>query len=172
MKTKFCGIFTVSRANARQISDGVLDMLRTRFGWQCEKNTTSSDEPDLDGSEETLEDNSDDRSHIVDEDSLELDSSDDEQHELVCEESVPAATAGSREGDHQGTYSLLIGMASDVASVLSGKKAGVQAILSKEVNSHMVCIWCISHRLQLSLKGALKRDCKEFSDLNDFLIRL
>ena len=33
IKTKFCGIFRVSRANARQITDGLLDSLRTRFAW-------------------------------------------------------------------------------------------------------------------------------------------
>ncbi len=60
-------------------------------------------------------------------------------------------------------------MASDGVSVLSGKNAGVQAVLTKEVNCHMAYIWCISHRLELSLKDALKQRCKQFKDLNDFL---
>ena len=33
----------------------------------------------------------------------------------------------------------------------------------------MVYIWCISHRLQLSLKDALRKKIEEFNDLNDFL---
>ena len=33
----------------------------------------------------------------------------------------------------------------------------------------MVYIWCISHRLELSLKDALKQRCKQFNDMNDFL---
>ena len=56
IKTKFCGIFRVSRANARQITDGLLDSPRTRFAWQFEGNATSStDEPRVDESEEPLE---------------------------------------------------------------------------------------------------------------------
>ena len=101
-----------------------------------------------------------------------LDKSDDEQREPASIDSVPAATAEKPEGDKQSTHPILIGMASDGASVLSGKKGGVQAILTKEVNSHMVYIWCISHCLQLSLKDALKKGYKEFKDLNDFLLQL
>ena len=98
-----------------------------------------------------------------------LDKLDDEQREPASIDFVPAATAEKPEGDKQGTHPILIGMASDGASVLSRKKGGVQAILTKEVNSHMVYIWCISHCLQLSLKDALKKGYKEFKDLNDFL---
>lgn len=45
-------------------------------------------------------------------------------------------------------------MVSDGASVLSDKRAGVQATLTKEVNPHLTYIWCISHRLQLATKDA------------------
>lgn len=32
--TKFCGIFTVSRANSRQITDGIYNTLVSRLGWK------------------------------------------------------------------------------------------------------------------------------------------
>ena len=175
-KTKFYGIFRVSRANARQITDGLLDSLRTSFTWQFEGNATSStDEPRVDESEEPLE--ASDRGAAGSDDwgsadENPLDKSDDEQRESASIDSVPAATAEKPEGDKQGTHPILIGMASDGASVLSGKKGGVQAILTKEVNSHMVYIWCISHCLQSSSKDALKKGCEEFKDLNDFILKL
>ena len=169
IKTKFCGIFRVSRGNARQITDGLLDSLRTRFAWQFEGNATSSTDEPLETSDSSAADSDDWGSA----DENPLDKSDDEQREPASIDSVPAATAEKPEGDKQGTHPILIGMASDGASVLSGKKGGVQAILTKEVNSHIVVyIWCISHCLQLSLKDALKKDCKEFKDLNDFLLQL
>ena len=91
---------------------------------------------------------------------------------VVDEEAVSAARV-SQCNQYQETpvmkQPLLIRMASDGASVLSGKNADVQALLRKEVNCHMVYIWCISHRLQLSLKDALKKKLKVFNDLNDFL---
>ena len=175
-KTKFYGIFRVSRANARQITDGLLDSLRTSFTWQFEGNATSStDEPRVDESEEPLE--ASDRGAAGSDDwgsadENPLDKSDDEQRESASIDSVPAATAEKPEGDKQGTHPILIGMASDGASVLTGKKGGVQAILTKEVNSHMVYIWCISHCLQSSSKDALKKGCEEFKDLNDFILKL
>ena len=39
--TKFCGIFTVTRANACQITDGILESLKNRLGW---KNDCSGDD--------------------------------------------------------------------------------------------------------------------------------
>lgn len=109
IKTRFCGICRI-RANARQITDGLLDSLRTRFGWQFEGNATSStDELRLDESEE-LPDASDsansDDGASADEDSRE--NSDVEQHEPASTESVTAATADEPEGDKQGIHPILI----------------------------------------------------------------
>ena len=127
-KTKFCGIFRVSRANAHQITDGLLDSLRTRFTRQFEGNATSStDEPRVGESEEPLEASDSGAAGSDDWGSADenpLDKSDDEQRESACIDSVPAATAEKPEGDKQGTHPILIGMASDGASVLSGKKGG------------------------------------------------
>ena len=170
IKTKFCGIFTVTRANARQITDGVLKSLKNRLGW--ENQYSNGDE-----NQSEFENNSDNADTSMDSDSSsdeEVDSLPDSDAELsVVEEKAVSAARVSQCNQYKETsvvkQPLLIGMASDGASVLSGKNAGVQALLTKEVNCHMVYIWCISHRLQLSLKDALKKKFKEFNDLNDFL---
>ena len=173
IKTTFCGIFTVTRANARQITDGVLKSLKDRLGWKKDENDSSEDDKN-DSEFENISDNPDmsmDSDSGTDE---EVDSLENLDVELgvVDEEAVSAARVS--QGNQQQETSavkqpLLVGMASDGASVLSGKNAGVQALLTKEVNCHMVYIWCISHRLELSLKDALKQRCKQFKDLNDFL---
>ena len=168
--TKFCGIFTVTRANARQITDGILKSLKDRLGW---KNDSSGD----DENESEVENNSDNPYMSMDSDSStdeEVDSLENSDVELSVVDKEAVSTARVSQSNQQQDTSdakqpLLVGMASDGASVLSGKNAGVQALLTKEVNCHMVYVWCISHRLELSLKDTLKQGCKQFNDLNDFL---
>jgi hypothetical protein len=58
IKTTFCGIFTVTRANARQITDGVLKSLKDRLGWKNDENDSSEDDKN-DSEFENISDNPD-----------------------------------------------------------------------------------------------------------------
>ena len=125
------------RANSRrrQITDGVLKSLKDRLGWKTNENDSSED----DKNDSEFEDISDNPDMSMDSDSgtdEEVDSLENSGVELgvVDEEAVSAARVS--QGNQQQETSavkqpLLVGMASDGASVLSGKNAGVQALLTK-----------------------------------------
>ena len=125
------------RANARrrQITDGVLKSLKDRLGWKNNENDSIED----DKNDSEFEDISDNPDMSMDSDSgtdEEVDSLENSDVDLgvVDEEAVSAARVS--QGNQQQETSavkqpLLVGMASDGASVLSGRNAGVQALLTK-----------------------------------------
>ena len=59
----------------------------------------------------------------------------------------------------------LVGFAADGASVNRGDKDGVISRL-KSTLPWVIYIWCVAHRLELSLKGTV------FDDVDDVLLRL
>ncbi|XP_064644698.1 E3 SUMO-protein ligase KIAA1586-like [Lineus longissimus] len=66
-------------------------------------------------------------------------------------------------------YRKLVGFGADGASVNSGDKAGVKALLSKHA-PWLVFQWCVAHRLELALKDALKDTY--FKKVDHMLMRL
>ena len=63
----------------------------------------------------------------------------------------------------------LIGFAGDGATVNRGEEAGVIGILRREL-PWVIYVWCVAHRLELSLKDALKGTC--FDAVDEMLLRL
>ena len=63
----------------------------------------------------------------------------------------------------------LVGFAADDASVNRGDKDGVIGLL-KSTLPWVIYIWCVAHRLELSLKDALRGTV--FDDVDDVLLRL
>lgn len=62
----------------------------------------------------------------------------------------------------------LVGLGADGATINRGTK-GVVAILQRDV-LWLVYVWCVAHRLELSLKDALKGSC--FTEVDEMLLRL
>ena len=63
----------------------------------------------------------------------------------------------------------LVGFAADGASVNRGDKDGVIGLM-KSALPWVIYIWCVAHRLELSLKDALKGTV--FDDIDEVLLRL
>lgn len=63
----------------------------------------------------------------------------------------------------------LIGFAADGAAVNRGEKDGVIAILKRQL-PWVIYVWCVAHRLELSLKDALQGTV--FDDVDEVLLRL
>lgn len=63
----------------------------------------------------------------------------------------------------------LVGFAADGASVNRGEKEGVIGIL-KGRQPWVIYVWCVAHRLELSLKDALQGTV--FDDVDEVLLRL
>ena len=63
----------------------------------------------------------------------------------------------------------LIGFAADGASVNRGDKDGVIGLMKRNL-PWLIYIWCVAHRLELSLKDALKGTV--FDDIHEVLLRL
>ena len=63
----------------------------------------------------------------------------------------------------------LVGLGADGTNVNSGDKNGVQAVLKQEM-AWLVFIWCMGHRLELSIKDALKGTY--FKMVDEMLLRI
>ena len=63
----------------------------------------------------------------------------------------------------------LVAFGADGASVNRGFDGGVRALLEEE-NPWLLFMWCVAHRLELSLKDALAETC--FKDVDEMLLRL
>ncbi|XP_070562434.1 zinc finger protein 862-like [Ptychodera flava] len=61
-------------------------------------------------------------------------------------------------------------MASDGAAVMIGARSGVMTRVRLDV-PHLVSVHCTAHRLELSLKSALKQTHR-YSEIEDFLVRI
>ena len=57
----------------------------------------------------------------------------------------------------QNSLSKVVGFGADGASVNTGEKGGVIAIMRKTLNSDIVMIRCLVHRLELAYKAAMKK---------------
>ena len=57
----------------------------------------------------------------------------------------------------QNSLSKVVGFGADGASVNTGEKGGVIAIMRKNLNSDIVMIRCLVHRLELAYKAAMKK---------------
>ncbi|CAB3979843.1 zinc finger 862-like [Paramuricea clavata] len=66
-------------------------------------------------------------------------------------------------------YSKLVGFGADGASVNSGNKNGVKALLEKNA-PWLVYTWCVAHKLELAVKDALNGTV--FDDVGDMLTKL
>ena len=66
-------------------------------------------------------------------------------------------------------YSKLVGFGADGASVNSGNKNGVKALLEKNA-PWLVYTWCVAHKLELALKDALSGTV--FDNVDDMLTKL
>lgn len=66
-------------------------------------------------------------------------------------------------------YSKLVGFGADGASMNSGNKNGVKALLKKNA-PWLVYTWCVAHKLELALKDALNGTV--FDDVDDMLTKL
>ena len=60
-------------------------------------------------------------------------------------------------------------MGADGASVNSGDKQGVQALVQEEL-SWVVFVWCMAHRLELALKDSLSDTF--FKEVDEMLLRI
>lgn len=63
----------------------------------------------------------------------------------------------------------LIGFAADGATVNRGQREGVIGILNANL-PWVIYVWCVAHRLELSMKDALQHTC--FDSVDDMLLRL
>ena len=63
----------------------------------------------------------------------------------------------------------LIGFAADGATVNRGQREGVIGILNAKL-PWVIYVWCLAHRLELSMKDALQHTC--FNSVDDMLLRL
>ena len=63
----------------------------------------------------------------------------------------------------------LIGFAADDATVNRGQREGVIGILNAKL-PWVIYVWCLAHRLELSMKDALQPTC--FNSADDMLLRL
>lgn len=63
----------------------------------------------------------------------------------------------------------LIGFAADGATVNRGQREGVIGILNAKL-PWVIYVWCLAHRLELSMKDALQPTC--FNSADDMLLRL
>ncbi|XP_041376382.1 zinc finger protein 862-like [Gigantopelta aegis] len=66
-------------------------------------------------------------------------------------------------------YSKLIGFGADGASVNSGNKSGVKALLEQKA-PWLIYTWCVAHKLELALKDALNTTV--FQKVDNMLLRL
>ena len=66
-------------------------------------------------------------------------------------------------------YSKLIGFGADGASVNSGNKNGVKALLEEKA-PWLIYTWCVAHKLELALKDALSETI--FQKVDNMLLRL
>lgn len=66
-------------------------------------------------------------------------------------------------------YEKLVGLGADGASVNSGNKSGVKALLSEKA-PWLIFQWCVAHRLELALKDALHNSY--FKKVDNMLLRL
>lgn len=71
--------------------------------------------------------------------------------------------------DDNSLQKKLIGFAADGASVNRGAREGVIGILQR-TQPWIIYVWCVAHRLELSLKDALRNSC--FQDVDEMLLRL
>jgi hypothetical protein len=71
--------------------------------------------------------------------------------------------------DDDSVQSKLIGFAADGASVNRGVREGVIGILQRN-QPWIIYVWCVAHRLELSLKDALRNSC--FDAVDEMLLRL
>ena len=51
----------------------------------------------------------------------------------------------------------LVGMGSDGASNMVGKKGGLSALLKNNINDELVNVHCFAHRLELAFRNVLKK---------------
>ena len=87
--------------------------------------------------------------------------------------------AGIVDSVHEGFRSIgsnsdeylkkLSGFGADGATVNRERKEGVIAILQKDV-PWLIYVWCVAHRLELSVKDSLEGSC--FTEVDDMLLRL
>ena len=88
-----------------------------------------------------------------------------------------ATAAGIVDSIHEGFRSIgsnsdeylkkLSAFGADGATVNRGRKGGVIAILQKDI-PWLIYVWCVTHRLEVSLKDSLEGSC--FTEVDDMLL--
>lgn len=176
--TKFVGIDNVIRANADQLFEMILKKLEESYHWKPPPIPLTGSEFDWNGwAIEENEDQSDGEGPSVENsddsdtsESLGSDSDDDdidieiEVNELINKE--------SRKTDDCSDLPLMVGITSDGANVLRGKKNGVHKKIKDVANQLMLSSHCISHRFQLATKSVMEKSNKSLKELFLFLEKL
>ncbi|XP_052222662.1 zinc finger protein 862-like isoform X2 [Dreissena polymorpha] len=63
----------------------------------------------------------------------------------------------------------LVGMGTDGASNMTGSRTGLSTLMKQRINSELVNVHCLSHRLELAFRDAIKKN-KQYEKLMTFLI--
>ena len=98
--------------------------------------------------------------------------SDSEDIDLEIEINESVSKEISHMVDNSSYLPLTIGIKSDGANVLRGKKNGVYKKIKDVANQLMLSSHCISHRFQLSIKPVMEKNNKSLKDFFQFLEKL
>jgi hypothetical protein len=155
IKTRFLAIDNVTRPNALQLTALILKLLKTEMRWDPPEkplgiaNTVEDLEDEFDGEELV---------HIEDEISQLFSDSDNDKDECNFEgflsEEEPDDYNNELIGHAENIAPLMVGLTTDGANVLTGRRHSVQQQLKSRCNNFLTYTHCLSHRLQLALKDA------------------
>ena len=171
--TKFLGIDDVIRANSVQITDCILRLLKNILNWTPPTKVltdTLFEIPDVFEPENSEEGDEEDSSIELINDLLsDIDDivDDDIESDIETETEIEFETSNQKSSIENSA--LLVGLTSDGANVLTGKKSGVNVRLREQCNNLMLNGHCVSHRCQLHFKKTVQRGSKHFDELNKFL---
>ena len=86
--------------------------------------------------------------------------------------SINEESSHSHIVDDSSDLPLTIGITSDGANVLRGKKNGIQKKIKNVANQLMLSSHCILHRFELSTKSVMEKNNRSLKDLFQFLEKL
>ena len=168
---RFVSIDNVIRANAEQLFEMILKMFKSAFNWHPPDVplTDSPFDPDV-LVYTTSEDNEPEVEEVTDSVSTDGECNDDSDDAISLEEEQEFEEDVEVEQNQVNT--LMIGMTSDGANVLRGKKNGVHTKIKAVANQLLVSSHCISHRFQLSSKSVMEKQNTRLKELILYLQKL
>lgn len=168
--TRFVAIDNVIRPNAQQLTDLVLSMLKNEMSWEPPKQLPHTIDAVIEDEvqEEELEMYA--RAHFSESENVDfLGFESDGEDELLFDQMVDETRMTPVQLDS--TQPLMVGITTDGASVLTGRRNGVQKRIKDLCNPNLTATHCLSHRLQLALKDAAE-EIKILKDLQLFCEQL